>query len=1533
MDPKDLKAMEADPKFAALTAAEQFEVRIKAFNKSIALDEKFRQLDPQSKLAVFKKYVFQPPRFVDKTTEDRMRMVWDGALQGDKQARQIVANISHDITLAHSTVIGGLTDKLRKLITTGIFGTVGAPIPGPNSPGPDKMPFFQQIANDPERDKIIEYNQYFLSENRKLGKSIETFNKWTGTLMNIGEIGALYSMSGTGATLAQSSGLAHAVIKQTDKIAQAAMTQGARFLGKSLGAIGHATVTGATGMARDLARDVINRMPNDPEGRHILENSWNYFRNYFIGDIIANMAMDVAFPMLKAIGKSFKGWGTVKMIEPGITGDQIDDLIGRVVSGQSLNPAVLERLSPILKNAFIKSRQAMQTIKNAPHITTEEFVNLIATQNRLLLKNLDDGRYAIAHMATPQKNLFVAKTIERIQDWIADDIGTLHAVRTKPLEAAVMGRQARRSKAKMILSGTLKEGSERNIDVLSNLAAPKGDKWNASGLRQFVRAFLKAGGASNEVIRGAKVVQREGDFLVRIAGSDVVTFPAVVDNATRELRTLRGFTERVKDMGILGKTGEAVLDVPDRLLRSYEASVRRQHLFTPSWAQWAANQTYPGSVLQRVDDAWTLHLKGGSEIVFSDIADVGNYVVKNAVEPEYLKWYLKTHEGLKLRKTKAGVFEVRKGDKVLWKANSVPELLNAHDFPHPKVSSRLGPQLTFEKDAIKVRYVRGAAVGNYESIMKHLDLFESHKVRDMKAVLHAGRKGRIQMRSGRRSVEVYLDNIKDRRYFKNISDARKFFRKGIETFEELQETATKKGYRLGAFAGKFVLWDGEGHRFLYDNVDEVKRAFKDIPMPSYAPELTGLPEEILEGMGKPDLDLLGPWESVPVSDASRLGTMHLYLQQFYRPIDGFLLKAVEKGLADPEALRLFRAVQDASQVAKSEESAVARVLYRILKRPGGKKLIPKGERQGLYYYLTASGDDAKRAIVQKYGLSDHHLKMAKRIRNLFGAGPETEGLFRKFGVPFDMFVEDYLPRVYETYHKNLSQNFSGAEGKKVIMNMAYSNRVPKELKAFFKHQRGEELVQLALDDDVLSVSLKYNSIGHRESMLGPVWKELDNYLKGMKGKGVLDPVVEHRLNLFRSQIMGLPYGYTQELLRKVGISMYTKFGVNPKLAEDIMTTMWTWSYMSAMGVRPWMPIRNTFQIWTTLGPRIGNSYVARALRKVAGDKDGHLFKSLERQGIIQRRFPVYGQDIIDMEESILDALKVSEKVREGGKLAVVKARAATIGKRLASVGLRWYKNSDEFTRAVAYWAVMERWDDAIKRFRKGGMTGKQFMRFSGASQMPSDIRQTMQTMIENGKWNAAANLYATEMVRETMFVYQRGYGPGMFNGMIGKLFGMFGTYPAWYVENVRKALKNMSWGERAAFAARFTGNATALYGAFQLAGINARNFLFWQPAIFSGGPMYTLMNGVLATASPGYKGRQARGEVYGLKVKDGKPYIDLWDAEITRWLMPFGFMVRSVKKAYDSLKEGNSYEALLNLTSFPVNRKSFEKDMLWTPAL
>jgi len=992
---------------------------------------------------------------------------------------------------------------------------------------------------------------------------------------------------------------------------------------------------------------------------------------------------------------------------------------------------------------------------------------------------------------------------------------------------------------------------------------------------------------------------------------DIASFPKVVKSGKEEVGAIRGFLESIKPY----KSGN--FKVGEELVREYAPSLARQHLFTPSWVEDQVESTLKGRLEKLAGGKVLAHLPAG-DVPFDSLDDLGKYVISETVEPEFFKSYLQKRFGLSLQvdKTsgKASVFQ--KGKKVI-EAENFRSLVRENSELLDKIPSHLGPELTVTTEGtLRVRYIKKVLTGPYTEVLNELDRFSNYKPKTEFTPLFSSKKGSIQVHKVTKEIEVILPDIGYRSPARTVKEAKKLLTEGISNWENLKFISHSKGYRVTPWGEGFAFYSTEGGgKVTYGRtLAEAESVLDGVKIPSWAPELSGIDEldvamnkGLMKGVTIPE-NMFKPTEFKVEPRVDGL-PWNVVMSQFYRPPEPWLVRAVAEG-GDPKILRYFRDIEKMRQFVRAAEGYSGDSIQKIFTERTalgkiGKKLMPKKQRVEVGAYLLQRRGQPELAAKLYENLSDWQKDVAKQIQDLaFGSSPET-GAAVKFGITQGQWLEDYVPKIRKFYLENPNKSYSDGKSYRFLKDVFDGRQPPHDLDAFFKHARASDVINMAIEDDPLTMLLRYSAVGHREHYFGPIWREADEYIKKVGKGNKTSQQMAARFAVYQGQIMGMPEGLGEKMVQESLQGLFSKLGVKGRLGEDVVSKIISLNYLSFMGFRPWLPIRNSFQIWTTVAPRIGNDWTIAGLREVAEDSDGMIYDFLRQRGVMTGTLPLFGAE------------------------EMLGSAASPLGKKVQTVvhkGLQWYKNSDDFTRAVAWRGSYLRFMDSVDRLNRGVWKGldpdiatKRFMEMSGAVQLHPDLKEKVKFFMKNNQVQEAATTFADWMTEQTLFSYRKGMSPIWAKGMVGKLFGMFGTYPAYYVENIRTALKYMPRGAKLGYMARFLGNSALLYYTFKEGlGINANNFQPWTPASFSGGPMYDLMNKALRSMDTrSYAGRQARAELLGLSTKDGKPSIRFFQSDVGR--MMTGYQLRSMIDAMESFQEGEIYQGMLNLGSFPIN--------------
>jgi hypothetical protein len=229
----------------------------------------------------------------------------------------------------------------------------------------------------------------------------------------------------------------------------------------------------------------------------------------------------------------------------------------------------------------------------------------------------------------------------------------------------------------------------------------------------------------------------------------------------------------------------------------------------------------------------------------------------------------------------------------------------------------------------------------------------------------------------------------------------------------------------------------------------------------------------------------------------------------------------------------------------------------------------------------------------------------------------------------------------------------------------------------------------------------------------------------------------------------------------------------------------------------------------------------------------------------------------------------------------------------------------------------------------GEQAARKFSDIAGWKTLGNDEINTIKGMLTKNQFAPAMDYYATRITELSMFPYRAGTSPLVFNGTFGKVFGMMGHYPAYYVDNLRRMVQNMSLSEKLVAGSTFVANSMALYGFFKyVTGIEAKNFLPWSPAMFGGGPFFDVSVSALQAFGGGEQERDlAIAKLFGISHKKDKLHFDPLKADLFKMTIPGAYQIRSIKRAVDEFNAGNIFSTFDALTSAPLSPDDFLLDM------
>jgi hypothetical protein len=1565
-----------NPQFQSLDYDQQVEARMILLKRKLETNPNFAKLYPHQQSEVLRRLAFKPPALQDKNLERSVNDLSQQVIAGSEDAQKRLfalramerVNVSTGLVhLVNKKLISPMLDEIAPLAET------------------EEMRSWH-LTGHPEKTKIFDYFDYLGSLDKQRAKTTRTALNVIGIGANIAEIvGLALPTAGTWAFPMGAGKIATNLASRISSVA--AGSRAANMITRFGQLVGHGIIEGSVGVAREHLKAHLNDTAiADPSFREVAQASGEYFRDYFLWDVLTNTALSVILPSVGMGLKAFDPRIAQKQWMDNLTNQQFDDIMRRTVTGERLPPEVVELIPDDIKPWLDTLRATGKTHRFVRHAKREEILQMVGGKYGFATQKLDDG---MIHVFGNVGKKGTVEEITTLKNW--DDYENFLIDRVQKLEegaelgekhVGALSTMEQRVGLREELKGKLSATSAERVDTAIQGIAPVGGKYHRGQVQGFGEFLLKQSEASSDLKKSFSVIDKNEFYKVVLGGEEIARFPKYVSSQVDEIRPLRQMITAVEEKagvrqpGALVKQiqksqpepGEAFIEQTQKgwykarykefaqpsaepkvlwrksrkqlykeledlgvqkigpeetiskatlppesygtsVLRAYKQTLAVNDIITPTWARDVVRRHFDAQLLRTASGKWTISTLKGTQS-FETLDDLGKWIISKTFPQEKLATYLKRYQGLYLRQTKDGKFVVETSsrkpydvgyeNKVVAQADTYEELINQNPHLIKNLPSELGPNVTFVKDGAKVTYSRSAAMGSLRRIYKHLDNFKGLSKKNVHIM--TGTDGSYLKFSGKpqRTIEVFSAKTGDRKTFSSITKARNYLGEGEDLIKDAKYLAAKKGYRLDTAGGKYVLYTEDGHQIVANNLNDLSNQLSKAPIPEWAPELSGISEGLIEQIPKPPEGAFKP-VNLTHEEITKLPPGKL-IGAIYRPKDAFF-EQVFRSTGDDFFINGYLDVENAIRSADIFNRQIEQVINTTFRRGG--KFLDKTKREGIYEYVLATN---KKAVIDQYNLTNADLQTARNIRKLFGENTD-EGLFAAFDVDFEDFITDYLPRIRKYYEANPKTVYRDGEMNRFLKD-AFQQRPPHRLKAFFKNQRVSAMIETSQIKDPMELLQRYAQIGYRQKILGPVWERLDREIaEGLKNnRWAKDQEALKVFQSYREMVFGINSRWDDMVLeftnRVKETKLFQKLGLDTRTSQDMFDYMRSIGYFSAMGVRPWLVLRNVFQPWITVAPRVGNGYTAKAIRKVFWDKGDHV-KKLAARGIVRKQLPVIG----------------AEALQSGTGKA----------NRLMRMLLTHYGRADDLNRAVSYTAFELMYDDALKKYMqsaKGAVAEQKFLENSGVKLFNPQLQERSKALIRNGQWDNAKDLLGKQFVDETQFVYRGSGKPEAFHlPVVGKLFGMFGTYPAYYVENIRRALRHGTTAQKAAYVGTFLGNTALLYEAFRNLGVNATNFLFWQPMTFTGGPFYHLMNQTIQSFSPYYEGRQYRAKVFGLHTKDGKISFDPWNAEIGKWIIPGGFQLRSMVEGIQALNDGEVYKAFLNFGSFPVNVDWFQEGL------
>lgn len=1493
-------ALYNDRKYAALSYDQQLEVRSHFLQRDLMQDENFTRLDPQAQKYVYNQLIAQTKPVFENATNENVEYLklGQGIQEGDEQAvKKSILRLGTDAFQSQMSFLkffGDLADGSSTLFT---------------GRGHETALQAQKRIITQDMKKGQAYIEYLLNQDAGNAK-YTAISKVVGNITGFAVDFGAWALTTKGIGKAFSAGASATKAGKMLGIGEKAVMGGTKAL-TAKGLRMSFTQRAATSAIRDAKAGVIGVLRDnilghldeeyarDPGFFNTVWQNSKTFGEYFFAD----MMMFGAWEALGVVGGAAKGvfggkYGT-KYAKEALSEADFQKAYKLITASGSLDDATIRTLPKAAQEKLLRSRSAYALAQNVENLdpTSPEFMRLFARGNGFDI--IPEGNKWKVFDLTDELSV---KTFNKYDDAVKKLYHSIDSrfqfdVRDNELVKGVMGA-ADDIKVRERISASTK-GLQIEADGVQQMMKPKVDgTLNKNNVKYVGQEVLKRSGVdvSEYLNKTVKAVDNYYDLPTRIT-DDTIFVPKKIITPDDEVKFMQTFFDDIDDIA----KGAGREPGVGKALRQEIFTNRLSMGYSPSWIKFAADK-YAGAVVEPSGKEFLL--KAGGEVLSKgSLDDIGEYLFTKHLFTDdtvdaigHTQSFLAKNKGVSLKVKADGTLmaSTKTGSKTQYREafNDLTEVFAKHPDWKPKLPQSSLPDIVITDNTLKRFSIEnGIAAGPTLQTVQFMDKFADYS--DLKKLVPfespAGTKLSFNKVSRRFIAE--LDELGVKRSFKTADAAKKFLKEGAENFDNVRINATFKGARLVPYKGKYLIYQaGASNPHVAQSLAEAKTVIKGLEMPEYvAKELTGISPGFAEGLEMEFRDMLpeNAFQETSERITERIRKLgeegrvktRTKLYSKVAPTD-VIIKRLSNETGEQGFYTAWREYEKAAQITRGQMSTFKRVFRSATGRLTKEQDVRLGK-------LIASGverADYERVYKEMFNeaISAQELTAISRARQIYGNTPE-EGLFKLFGIDNWKFVENYLPRIRAELEKgtiNLSTN-----AKEALSEIMGVKTLPKEIAFFAENLRTDDVLHFAAMDSFTDIMETYARLGYRKLMLNEPYQNALNFLKTSKAdewaKQRFNLYLELERGMFTTQMQQDLNEGTRKLIHTMMDGLKKQGFIKNDIVEkgvynDMITMAQSWTIGATMSYRAWLPIRNSFQPFTTLAPRIGYDNVVEGMKRAAQNGE-EIVKRLKASGRIPDKNP-----LMDM----MGTTKLTGFIGQ-----------------FNNRGMQWYTNSDAWTRAVVDQSVESMMDNAAKRFISGMIDEKAFMKLSKLNVMDVNVQNEVLGYLKKGDLRIAKDTFADHLTTETMFPYKQSSNPEVFRGMMGRIFGGFGHYPVYYTTNIIRGFANTSAAGKAAFAARTVGGSLALYHGFdKLLGIDAKNFLFYTPMSFAGGPYYQLLNESLQSTQTGYEGDLARAKL---------------PVTLKSLFVPGNILYRNMQKASEALTQGNYHDFFIYGLSAP----------------
>lgn len=1489
-----------DPRFAELPYDEQQKIRAQWAQKNLILDPSFTTLDAAGQNRIFQNMVTQPPSFVetDAFTDNALRVA-QGVRQGNSDALNEASLLISEKRLEQN-IAGPIIRPILRL-EEAISPTLRGRVP-------------VDLTADQRKAATYLEQQFKAADDKTFWQAaLPVAAPFLGIAGNI--------VSGR---IAFAPMLAMAKTAGAVRAARATTRLGTWLSRSVLPEVFESSVDATMMAAADYySKQLTQSIPFGIDTKSTFGNLALNFGANFVGDLVFFGAASFLGTALKAGAKALRPRGFAARAVKNLSEPEWSAMINQFIKGENLPKGVFDSLPRETQQSFLRLRRAFAAA-NLESADPADVARMTALRRGYDMIATTDGGIRLQPVVSKLDNIpgqWASENDALLGLFKAQNVPTAQS--TKIMDAVLTNEAGIEAVSKFDLGDAV---PELETQTLARAFVPDANgQINPHQAQVATRSLLQKAGVDADALNKAAVKQIPAEAYWKLTDNARAKYKSLlVPDAIRTAEEMASFTQKYSDdvrrlipEGVTARNAEYVTDV-------FQAATAAPVPTNPAFVE--ADAIANGMQLEYLAN-------GGYRVdgqMFSTLDDAAQYInhqsifssedsIRKAFGEQFNMAFVQDDSGRWLaRGTKS-----KKGGNIFTGSHDTIEgaadELYAKGF-RPRLGQDKALNVVINAEGTGVEVGQGVIRGPLEYINDYAKRFKPKTSNEQ--ILKTFGTDTVAKGTIKNTYRVTSPTWGVVKEFTSYKKAVDFLAKQRNTVDDLLEVAFLKGVpKVDIRAGRIVAQTVDSaDPVAFDSVKRFKEWLqKRVPSPEWQKEISNMDSGMLDSV----------WDQIP-DDAkelflSKTGTpresrysdvlRHMegsptwkeggYIPKgeygkmaAYRGAGTGIAQFIKDAMQTPTYARVrrvvgqtgrdwagrsFEAMEKNIKNARALTAQTSELLHGITAFEGA----PKAKRRAVIRPLLEVGEhewDAKAAML-KIDLTDTDRRYLQRFRQA------SKAIGDSFGIDPYRMISYHLPRIAEFMDRNPEIVRTAHNAHEILGRM--DSRLAKELEFFSEYLRADELSTFVAAADPQEILASYVRKGVKNMTLGKTYENIVAQLNDYTKQGQVTPDEFYTMQAYLKSVMGM---YSDEAskaaemsARETGSILAQRLGAkaNTQAFKDYINTLHGFTIAATMSFRPWPVIRNLQQVWTTLAPMFGNDSVMRALKVMGNETEAtKVYQRLLRSGRLQDRIPIYG--------GVYEAT---------GKMGLIN-----------KFGMKLYKNSDDYTRMVVDIVVRDTFTDAVAKLDSGILKNeKQFIRLANLHRLDDFDQRRIMELLRGytddtgrqiaGSFEKAVDYYGDIVTRETMFAYTAGANPMMFNGMWGRLFGMFGHYPVYYAQTLINGLRRGNLVDKAIFAGRVAFNTAALWFTFdKVLGVKADNFVPWKTMFFEGGPYFNLLADSLKTfaGSPGAPTwPQLRRDFAGLFV-------------------PGSLQIKAIHNGLDLMAAGQGYQGFLKLMSAPL---------------